>query len=268
MMELCKSESEEEAPEQNAFKDSSDMNSLDVNEASKEIAEKVTELPNATNEIAHIMNKNVDDDIYKNVEHCIKEASTALETNTNHDSIMEDLNRSGDISTEMKLVYNDSIEETNAINDIKKDVSKVLSEDNSINPETCNSPVISNINDISKSDSSKDIDEVCNENIKKYTICNTEEQSQLISLQYNSEQTEQFEINKQEEIYIVTKDNKIGNKRGEVIMINPEEETEIDDFPDDDIDMDNINMDNIDSIIENTEIIKSEYSNFDKCICF
>lgn len=283
MMELCKSESEEDdIDNKKDLEDEANKSTLITPETNNEKSDKLSDVTDLTKESTVQLASEIDNYVNEELsysenneistENSSNKALIDIKTTINDESRVEDdlQNKSGDMSAEMQLVYNDSIEENVTSNEIPKD--NILATVNAINCEniapdtilvdkqnldTANDGDIPNNNDIPIDNDEEDVGLDENNSKSSKTTHNTEIESQLISLRYDSENTDTIKVISVNEQDVVSKDVLI-NKTKEDTMNDSVEEFENDDFPDDEMDMNDINMDDIDSIIENAEIVKGK----------
>lgn len=284
MMELCKSESEEDDIDNKDLEDEANKSTLITTQTNNEKSDNLSDVTDLTKETTVQLASEIDNFVNKelglsysenneiNTEDSSNKALIDIKTTINDESRVEDdlQNKSGDISAEMQLVYNDSIEENVTSNEIPKD--NILATVNAINCEniapdtilvdkqnldTANDDDMPNNNDIPIDNDKEDVGLDENNSKSSKTTHNTEIESQLISLRYDSENTDTIKVISVNEQDVVSKDV-LNNKTREDTMNDSVEEFENDDFPDDEMDMNDINMDDIDSIIENAEIVKGK----------
>lgn len=266
MMELCKSESDEETPEaeeqtdviQQVTEETSDItnNESDViTEKSKNAVEQ-TDVPNSE-PITNIDSENNDLAFSQLIENESVRKTSSVEAILNDEAVNNDKPDSlsnaindeedtekNDSNTDLKLVYNDSVEEHLTADDNEG----VLKETTILND-----PVINN----NKMESNSE---------QLITKAYTEPESQLISLHYTENNTEELERiekslnkNSSNEIVDIAENNteelerteEPENSSNEIVAIATEEDKQDDFFSDDDV-----NMEDIDRIIENAEILR------------
>lgn len=266
MMELCKSESDEETPEaeeqidviQQVTEETSDItnNESDViTEKSKNAVEQ-TDVPNSE-PITNIDSENNDLAFSQLIENESVRKTSSVEAilndkavnNDKADSLSNTINdeddtEKNDSNTDLKLVYNDSVEEHLTADDTEG----VLKETTILND-----PVINN----NKMESNSE---------QLITKAYSEPESQLISLHYTENNTEDLERieessnkNSSNEIVDIAENNteelerteEPENSSNEIVAIATEEDKQDDFFSDDDV-----NMEDIDRIIENAEILR------------
>ncbi|CAH1637704.1 unnamed protein product [Spodoptera littoralis] len=247
MMELCKSESDEETPDT----EEKSKNTEQETEKPSDIAKPEDEIPtekcdtnvlvqNLDNDLPAVMNDNID------AEKIVEEIATNIispegdaeggtanndhdNENTNEPNDEQNSSVKDDSNTDFKLVYNDSVEEEQIKLDEKEstDITNKEATDQVNVPENN----VENYNDS-----------------ELQTKGNTEEESQLISLHYTENNTEQIDENMEKpEADVVTesKDNDGYEQSNEVVNE--------DFFSDDDV-----NMEDIDKLIENAEILRDD----------
>uniref|UniRef100_A0A2A4K416 Claspin n=1 Tax=Heliothis virescens TaxID=7102 RepID=A0A2A4K416_HELVI len=243
MMELCKSESEEETAEPEEKKDevtnnieeqSSNTNTEILKDVEHENAPEKSEIPIecAQNDSTDV-NMDVTNNVDRNTESLQNEVvKTSTDSDINTEVIdsekhveMADTNEQledtekNDSNPDFKLVYNDSVEEEN----LSADQTESVCVDN--NPQ----------NDLT------DKSEGVNESDQPITLVNTEPESQNISLHFTENNTEED----------ANKSDKVEEVSNEIEMAA---ENKNDDFFSDD----DVNMEDIDRLIENAEIMKED----------
>ncbi|XP_028166163.1 claspin-like [Ostrinia furnacalis] len=309
MMELCKSDTEEDEP----IDTNEDMNNIPVNNTvtdnigsdnANDDEKDFTEAPQTSTEEKELnketlsevnakspqWNSHTDEEIRENDVHEVSEisheekepineiltevnakspqfnetkgdTSEIAEVDPNNKDSVDAINKSADLSAEIELVYNDSVEDDTIS---KVDVNNTEDIEMENNAET-EKLLSNNINDDKVHENegivNENTSESCSEDGKSKTgQNNTELESQLISLQYNdSENTETINTEDIESGNNISKEDDISCDK---TKNNSADEFDMTEFPDDDADMNDINMDEIDSIIENAEIIKNTSANF------
>lgn len=249
MMELCKSESDEETPETEEKIEKTEQDTEKPSDIPKTDNDTLTEKSDITNVLAENLDKDLpavmNDDI--DTEKVVDETNTISpeedllnnETenvlnndndNENASELNDEQNSSAkdDSNTDFKLVYNESVEEEQMKLD-DKDSTEIADKE------------VTNQVDIAEKSVEKD------NNSELQTKGNTDEESQLISLHYTESNPGKIEENteKPEASNVVT-DTKVTEERNEVVNN--------DFFSDDDVD-----MEDIDKLIENAEILRGIY---------
>lgn len=247
MMELCKSESDEETPETEEKIEKTEQDTEKPSDIPKTDNDTLTEKSDITNVLAEnlendlpaILNDDIDtekvvdetntispeEDLLNNETENVlnNENENATEPNDEQNSSVKD-----DSNTDFKLVYNDSVEE------------EQMKIDDKDNTEIADKEVT---NQVDTAENSVEQDN----NSELQTKGNTEEESQLISLHYTENNSEQIKENTEEpEASNVVTDTKVHEERNEVVNN--------DFFSDDDVD-----MEDIDKLIENAEILRGNY---------
>ncbi|XP_063895945.1 claspin [Helicoverpa armigera] len=234
MMELCKSESDEETAETEEKKDeipkSTEEASSNTNTELDNVPEKAeTPIEGAENDSTDVnmvaanndesYNELIQKEVDKtsseadNINNEVVDSEKQVETNEQ----LEDTEKN-DSNTDFKLVYNDSVEEEN----IPADQSENVRVENNLQ------------NDLTENNE----DELNNSELA-VAVVNTEPESQLIALHFTENNTEE-DPNKSDKVEEVTNE------------IEMDAEDKNDDFFSDD----DVNMEDIDRLIENAEIMK------------
>lgn len=246
MMELCKSESDDETAEAEEKSDAiqqeteqleqvsditnndSEMNTEKTNDAVECVEnESVTDVDAANNDLvftqlieSESVNTSVTEKDISNIEVVNNEEPVTPSNATKEQQ--EDTEKDYS-NTDFKLVYNDSVEE------------EQLATENTKNENT----IPNNTDDLES-------------NSEQVIKVNSEPESQLITLHYTENNTEEIEKpDRLEELDEPEKPEDSSNEITEIVDIAAEEDKQDDFFSDDDV-----NMEDIDRIIENAEIMK------------
>ncbi|PZC75006.1 hypothetical protein B5X24_HaOG206831 [Helicoverpa armigera] len=236
MMELCKSESDEETAETEEKNDeipkSTEEASSNTNTEHENVPEKAeTPIESAENDstdvnmVAANNDESYNELIQKEVDNTSTDANISNDVVDSEKQVemaetneqLEDTEKN-DSNTDFKLVYNDSVEEENIPADqsesvcVENNLQNDLTENNEGEPSNSEQPI---------------------------AIVNTELESQLISLHFTENNTEEDP-----------------NKSDKVEEVTNETEMDAEDKNDDFFSDDDVNMEDIDRLIENAEIMK------------
>lgn len=245
MMELCKSESDEETPETEEKIEKTEQDTEKPSDIPKTDNDTLTEKSDITNVLAEndlpaVLNDDIDTKKVVDETNTISPEEDLLNNETenvlNNDNDNENASEPNDeqnssakddSNTDFKLVYNDSVEEEQMKLD-DKDSTEIADKEVTDQVDVAENSVENH------------------NNSELQTKGNTEEESQLISLHYTESNPGKIEENteKPEASNVVT-DTKVTEERNEVVNN--------DFFSDDDVD-----MEDIDKLIENAEILRDD----------
>ncbi|RVE47490.1 hypothetical protein evm_007901 [Chilo suppressalis] len=275
MIELCKSDTEDE--EDNEASEQIQCMS-DSNTASDQILTKIDDTVCEPEPLAKcnvsmkMLNSDVDSNISNdttkvdNGSRHVEKSNEVSNISNNNFEVSEDVHdKSKDVSTEMELVYNDSLEEPNEVADdltsekknceFNAPVTTLTKQNKSDEANSCdsNNQTTTNILDMSES---KETNQASAENLTEKDSQGSaenlpEKDSQLISLLYDTEENDSKTL---------ADFNNISNEISkEEVTDTDGKRVDDDQFPDDDLD--GVNIDDIDNIIENEEMIRNDVPN-------